>query len=214
MKQLANKTLMYGGIALVLYLVFFLFLDNDISNYINDHLAGTKLQDLGTAISTMAFGAYYRLVLAIGFILIGLNARIGFLTPKWSRYLLFICVTVSIAIVFGDGIKYFLGRYRPIMSFENGLYGLHFFSSEWELNSSPSGHSIRAFALLTCLSLLFRRLTPVFIGLAVLIGLSRIIVTAHYPGDVIFGAYIGIVISFWVYKYFSFNSELKLPGQL
>ena len=98
------------------------------------------------------------------------------------------------------------------MSFDQGLYGLHFFSTEWELNSSPSGHSIRAFALLTSLSLLFRRMTPLFISLAVLIGLSRVLVTAHYPSDVIFGAYIGVFIALWAFRFFGFKDGKTEEG--
>lgn len=212
MKQLAQKTIVYGGITLALYIIFFLFLDKEISIYVNTHLSGTLIQQIGTQISSLAFGDYYRLILALCFILIIINALTGFLSKKWTKYLLYICVSLCIAIVLGDGIKFLMGRYRPIMAFEQDLYGLHFFSSQWELNSSPSGHSIRAFTLLTCLSLLIRRLTPVFITIAIIIGLSRIIVTAHYPGDVIFGAYIGIFTAVWVYYYFGFKTYPASDG--
>jgi len=212
MKRLTYNTLIFGVIALVVYLVFFLFFDKEISHKVNDHLAGTKAQHIGTIVSTFAFGAYYRFLIALGFLVVVINAMFGNRSARWSQYLLVICVTLSVAIVFGDGIKYFLGRYRPVMSFDQGLYGLHFFSTEWELNSSPSGHSIRAFALLTCLSLLFRRMTPLFISLAVLIGLSRVLVTAHYPSDVIFGAYIGIFIALWAFRFFSYKDGKPVEG--
>jgi membrane-associated phospholipid phosphatase len=88
------------------------------------------------------------------------------------------------------------------MLFDHNLYGLHFFSSEWALNSSPSGHTIRAFSLLTALSMLYRRFTVVFIFIALLIGASRVAVTAHYPSDVLFGAFIGIFTAVWTYQYF------------
>ena len=119
-----------------------------------------------------------------------------------TRFLLYICICVAIAIVIGDGLKYLLGRYRPIMLFEHNLYGLHFFSAEWALNSTPSGHTIRAFSLLTALAMLYRRFAFVFISIALLIGLSRVAVTAHYPSDVLFGAYIGILTAVWTYQYF------------
>jgi len=109
---------------------------------------------------------------------------------------------VAIALVIGDGLKYLLGRYRPIMLFEQDLYGLSFFSTEWAMNSTPSGHTLRAFAILTALSILFRRFTFVFISIAVLIGVSWVAVTAHYPSDVVFGAFIGVFTALWGYKYF------------
>lgn len=205
MKQLARKTLFYGGIMLVLYMIFFLFFDKELSHYVYAHLAGTPAQQLAGTISLLAYGGCYKLIIAICFILIVMNALTGFLSAKWTKFVLFICVSLCIAIVLGDGIKYLLGRYRPIMGFEQDLYGFHFFSSKWELNSSPSGHTIRAFTLFTSLSLLIRRLTPIFITVAIIIGISRVIVTAHYPGDVIFGAYIGVFTSMWVYYYSGFK---------
>ena len=54
-------------------------------------------------------------------------------------------------------------------------------------------------------SLLFRRGRIFFIALAVLIGISRVVVTAHYPADVIFGAFIGIFSALWTYRYFFRN---------
>jgi membrane-associated phospholipid phosphatase len=116
--------------------------------------------------------------------------------------MLYICLSGAIALVIGDGLKYLLGRYRPIMLFEHNLYGLHFFSAEWALNSTPSGHTIRAFSLMTALALLYRRCAVIFISAAILIGASRVMVTAHYPSDVLFGAFIGIFTALWVYKHF------------
>ena len=109
---------------------------------------------------------------------------------------------MAIAVVIGDGLKYLLGRHRPTMLFEQNLYGLNFFSTEWALNSTPSGHTIRAFSILTALSMLYRRFAVVFISIAILIGVSRVVVTDHYPSDVVFGAFIGVFTALWVYKYF------------
>jgi membrane-associated phospholipid phosphatase len=114
----------------------------------------------------------------------------------------YICISGSIAIIIGDGLKYLLGRYGPVMLFEHNLYGLHFFSSEWVINSTPSSHTIRAFSLLTALSFLYRRFTVMFIAVAALISPSRVAVTDHYPSDVLFGAFIGIFTAVWTYQYF------------
>ncbi|MBC8456791.1 MAG: phosphatase PAP2 family protein [Deltaproteobacteria bacterium] len=35
-----------------------------------------------------------------------------------------------------------------------------------------------------------------------MIGANRVIVTAHYPSDVLFGAFIEIFTAIWIYKYF------------
>jgi membrane-associated phospholipid phosphatase len=200
MEGLSKKTAITAGITGIIYVVLFLFVDRAVDLWIHNNCANTWLPQLGSYISYLAKGEFITLGLAVGFILIiiidpGLSRR-------WTKNLLFICISGSIAIIIGGGLKYLLGRYRPIMLFEDNLYGLHFFSAKWALNSTPSGHTIRAFSILTALSLLYRRFTVVFISVAVLIGASRVAVTAHYPSDVLLGAFIGIFTAAWTYQYF------------
>ena len=197
---LHKKTVIFTLIAAVVYLAFFFFLDRSIDLWIHNNYAETWLHYLGFYISYSVYDPFIKVGLAFCFVLIfvidpGIKKR-------WVRSLFYICVSVSIVIIIGDGLKFILGRYRPVMLFENNLYGLTLFSTEWALNSSPSGHTFRAFALMTALSLLYRKFAVVFISIAVLIGLSRVVVTAHYPSDVLFGAFIGVITSVWTYYYF------------
>ncbi|MBW2173019.1 MAG: phosphatase PAP2 family protein, partial [Deltaproteobacteria bacterium] len=41
-----------------------------------------------------------------------------------------------------------------------------------------------------------------FIFVALMIGISRVVVTAHYTSDVLFGAFVGTVTALWMYRYF------------
>lgn len=200
MKNLYKKTITSAVITAFIYLVLFFFFDKAIDLWVKNNLSNTWLFQGCTYISYFAHGSLIKLGAAIWFILIIITDP-G-MKRKSTNKLLYICISVSIAIIIGDGLKYLLGRYRPIMLFDQHLYGLHFFSSEWALNSTPSGHTIRAFAILTSLSLLYRGFTVVYISLAALIGISRVVVTDHYPSDVLFGAFIGIFTAAWTYKYF------------
>lgn len=200
MEGLVKKTAITAVITAIIYLVLFFFLDRAIDIWVHNYFSKTFILQLGTYISFLAKGDFVKLALAFCFIIIILCDPC--IKWRWTRYLLYICITGSIAIIIGDGFKYLLGRYRPIMLFEHNLYGMHFFSSEWALNSTPSGHTIRAFSIFTAASFLYRRFTVVFISIATLIGASRVIVTAHYPSDVLFGAFIGIFTAAWTYKYY------------
>jgi membrane-associated phospholipid phosphatase len=200
MEALFKKTAITAGITAILYLILFFFFDSSIDLWVHNNYANTWVFQVGTYISSLARGVYIRLGLALCFILILISD--SDIKRRWTRYLLYICITGAIAIIIGDGLKYLLGRYRPIMLFKHNIYGLHFFSSEWALNSTPSGHTVRAFSLLTAVSLLYRRFTVVFISAAVLIGASRVVVTDHYPSDVLFGAFIGMFTAAWTFKYF------------
>ena len=205
MDYLYKKMTVFAGITALVYLLLFFFFDKTIDLWVHATFINTWVFHAGTYVSYLANGAYIKLALALGFIVI-LIIDPG-LKKRWTRSLLYICLSAAIAIIVGDGLKYLLARYRPIMLFEHNLYGLHFFSSEWDMNSTPSGHTIRAFSILTALSMLFRRFSILFITFAVLVGLSRVAVTAHYPSDVVFGAFVGIFIALWTYKHSVFNDN-------
>jgi len=212
MQGLFRKTAVTAGITTIIYIILFAWFDKPVDLYFYNNYSNTWLFNIGTYISYLANGAYVKLWLAICFIIIIIIDHD--INKRWTLHLLYICISMSVAIIIADGLKYFLGRYRPIMLFQHNLYGLHFFSSKWTLNSTPSGHTVRAFSLLTAASLLHKRFTVIFLSVAALIGASRVAVTAHYPSDVLFGAFIGIFAAIWTYKYFFINEDNcqeKLP---
>lgn len=61
--------------------------------------------------------------------------------------------------------------------------------------SFPSGHTAGAFAGALMLAPLWPSRAPWFFGLAGAIGFSRVYVGAHYPGDVLSGASLGMIYS-------------------
>jgi|GEM_PF-2135168 len=95
--------------------------------------------------------------------------------------------------IFSIVAKNIIGRARP-----SDLGPFHFepFTFMAKFASMPSGHSITAFASAYVLATLFPSWRHVFYGLAVLVGVSRIIIHAHYVSDVLTGACVGL---FWAY---------------
>ena len=195
MNQLYRKTLIAGACVAVLYVLLFRLADRPAADWCRTHCLETRAETIGRFFSALATGSCVRLALAGGFIAVLLANPLK--DCGWTRAILFICVSAAIALCVGDGLKYLLGRHRPIDWFTHGQYGLAFFQTEWHLNSSPSGHTLRAFAVCTALALLFRRAAWGFWLLAACIGASRVVVTAHYPSDVLFGATIGILAALW-----------------
>ena len=57
--------------------------------------------------------------------------------------------------------------------------------------SLPSGHSTAAFSILVALAALFPAWRPYLAVYAIFIALSRIVVLAHHPTDVLAGAVVG-----------------------
>jgi undecaprenyl-diphosphatase len=88
-------------------------------------------------------------------------------------------------------IKAFFHRRRPFIDFVQAtVIGKK--PGSW---SFPSGHSASSFAGAWLLSRDFPRLRPLFFLLAALVGFSRIYLGDHYPGDVLSGAFSGMVFA-------------------
>lgn len=92
-------------------------------------------------------------------------------------------------------LKTFIGRARPILYEALDFTGFYPPSFDWVFNSMPSGHTAVSFAALVMIGMLAPRVKVLTWTLAVLIGASRVCVGAHWPTDVLFGAFIGMVVA-------------------
>jgi len=87
-------------------------------------------------------------------------------------------------------VKKFIPRPRPYLSIP-GTQLWH--SLTLRDYSFPSGHTTASFSLFTLLSIYCPILAPLFLPLALMVGLSRIYLGLHYPSDVVTGAVLGAI---------------------
>ncbi|MDE5615778.1 MAG: phosphatase PAP2 family protein [Alphaproteobacteria bacterium] len=111
---------------------------------------------------------------------------------KHSNVFLIFC-SIMAAGVMVQVLKVVIGRTRPILFEALEFTGFYPPSFDWVFNSMPSGHTAISFAALVMIGMLAPRVKPLTWTLAVLIGVARVCVGAHWPSDVIFGAFIGMV---------------------
>jgi membrane-associated phospholipid phosphatase len=104
-------------------------------------------------------------------------------------------------------LKIAVGRARPILLFENGFYGVKFFSIEHDYMSFPSGHSQAICAAMASLFFIYPRYDFLYVLVALFLTLSRIFTTNHYLSDIIMGSYVAVVTTIAMKKYFEQSGE-------
>ncbi len=92
-------------------------------------------------------------------------------------------------------IKRMASRPRPYKVFKDiKLQGVTI-----EAHSFPSGHTTASFATALLLSIYFPEYSLLCVSGAMLIGLSRIYLGVHYPSDVLMGAVLGTLFSYFIH---------------
>lgn len=110
----------------------------------------------------------------------------------------FVFVAVGLPGLVATIIKRWIGRVRPS---ELGPWAYQPLSWRAEWASLPSGHTVTAFAALVAIGAVWPAVRPWLWIYALLIALSRVIVSAHFPSDVIagaaFGAFGAVLVREW-----------------
>jgi membrane-associated phospholipid phosphatase len=202
-RWIAAGLLLFGG---VLSAISYYFWDVQLMYYCQ----GLNRSVVGAAeiITQAGDSLWYFILLVPAFIFIRFVRK----NEQWSAKILYLILCISLSGILNTGIKWLMGRNRPINLIEDGVFGFDFFRIIYlyETTSFPSGHTVTAFALATAFSFLYPRWSiPAFL-IAIMIGLSRVVLTAHYLSDVIAGAIVGVICSLGVkYLFDRFYIELN-----
>lgn len=93
--------------------------------------------------------------------------------------------------------KYLLGRARPKVTFETLFVGPNL---EYEYASFPSGHTLFIFTLAKIFSYRYPKYRSLFYFFGFLVAISRLFVLAHFPSDILAGAFFGYQIGKLIIK--------------
>lgn len=121
------------------------------------------------------------------------------MTGIWA----FIFVGVGLPGLISNLVKRAIGRGRPEYLEQYGPLSFQNFINDWTYQSFPSGHVTTGFAVCFVFSFLAPRWFPWLLGFALVIGLSRVVVGAHYPTDALGGALLGTLGAYLVRNYFA-----------
>ncbi|WLA61687.1 phosphatase PAP2 family protein [Bradyrhizobium diazoefficiens] len=115
-------------------------------------------------------------------LLLGLGTRLQFLF-----------LSVAFSVLIAEILKYLIGRGRPFVGGKADPFNFIPFEGSGAYGSLPSGHAVTAFALAFAVSALWPRLRVFMFTYAIVILLTRLVLLAHHPSDVVAGALVGMV---------------------
>ncbi len=106
-------------------------------------------------------------------------------------------------------VKRLIGRARPALLDSVGTLDFRVMNwLDWTYQSFPSGHATTGFAICFAVSFVAPRAFPPMLVVAILISLSRIVLGAHYPTDIIAGAIVGTLGAYLVRYVFALRGWL------
>ncbi|MBR0974156.1 phosphatase PAP2 family protein [Bradyrhizobium japonicum] len=115
-------------------------------------------------------------------LLLGLGTRLQFMF-----------LSVALSVFVAEILKYLIGRGRPLVGGKPNPFNFIPFEGTGAYASLPSGHAVTAFALAFAVSALWPRLRVFMFTYAIVILLTRLVLLAHHPSDVVAGALVGMV---------------------
>ena len=105
----------------------------------------------------------------------------------------FIFLSIAVSAFVAEILKYVIGRGRPFVGGKANPFNFVPFEGTGAYASLPSGHAVAAFALAFAVSALWPRLRMFMFTYAIVILLTRLVLVAHHPSDVVAGALVGTI---------------------
>ncbi len=109
-------------------------------------------------------------------------------------------------------IKIIVGRVRPSLFLEEGIYGFQFFKISYDYNSCPSGHATTIATACTVFWLMNHRLGPLWVLIAAVVGATRVVLEAHFMSDVFLGFLTGVTVTLLIQLWWISDNRRKFLG--
>lgn len=105
----------------------------------------------------------------------------------------FVFLSVAVSVFVAEILKYLIGRGRPFVGGKANPFNFVPLEGTGAYASLPSSHAVTAFALAFAVSAVWPRLRVFMFTYAIVILLTRLVLLAHHPSDVVAGALVGMV---------------------
>ena len=179
-------------VASIVALLSYLYWDRALAYYFSTNPYG--IRKIFSYITELGLSEYY-LIPSFLLFLLARGRR-----EELSKGALLLFLSVALSGIFIIIIKIIVARFRPPALIHDNLFGFNWFEFGYMVNSFPSGHATTAFSAFVALSLLIPKFSKLFLSIALLIALSRVVLGVHYLSDVIIGGIIGTLWAYYLYN--------------
>ncbi len=203
----AMMWLVIGGAVGVFAVASYFTLDQPAARYVRE--SGTGKSAFWQWVTELGVSDKYLVGLAVFALLARQRKR---LVP-WMQRAWFGFFSIALSGLMVNGLKIVFGRARPNGLFlDDSRWGFHPFTTGYDFASFPSGHSTTAGALMVMLCVVWPRLSFLWVPLGILVGVSRVMVGAHYPSDVAVGLAFGAAVTLWVKRQYDTRDAWHRPA--
>jgi membrane-associated phospholipid phosphatase len=122
---------------------------------------------------------------------------------RFGTHLQYIFVAVLCANLATEVLKYTIGRGRPFVGGKANAFNFMPLAGTEAYFSLPSAHAVTSFALAFAVGAIWPRTRLIMFAYALLIAVTRLVLLAHHPSDVVAGAVVGILASVAVRYWFA-----------
>jgi membrane-associated phospholipid phosphatase len=193
MNGLRNWSLGFLGTA-VAVVICYLWLDRPIAHFAHDELQRfhlfEKLTLIPEALTPLA---------VVAFLLLGLRGLSGRKLTRFQTVMLLSGVSLAVAVIIKDQLKFAFGRTWPetwtrnnLSFIRDGMYGFHPFHGGGGYASFPSGHATMICTVMTVLWICYPGFRPVYALCMAAVAVGLIGANFHFLSDVIAGGFLGL----------------------
>ncbi len=204
--RLLRHTLLLGVPSLILILIGFFWLDQPMAQFFKRpeleffYRFNREITNIGYSIhyfvlALVLYVTSHFFSKKISWLKNNQNLQIQF--KEWSK---FIVINLVLIGLFLQILKMLVGRQRPHMTedFQNLIFSP--FATHWHWHSFPSGHTQVIFTMATIACLVWPRKKILILLLAVFLGFTRVVTYQHFFSDFVAGAYLGYILTLWIYS--------------
>lgn len=174
-------------------LLCYYYIDIPVTEFFHDY-RGTLFYKVANALTRLGDGHWY---LVPSLLLYLAYRKRNVLVARAS---LFVFASSAASGILVNILKVIFGRMRPKLFFNDGLYGFDWFQLGHAYNSFPSGHSTTVIGGWLAFALIAPKYRILFLVTGALLALTRVVVTAHYVGDILAGGFLGATVTIVCYR--------------